>query len=190
MLNFESIVSATEAPDNSPPTAALSALKAPRHRRGFLRAVGYAGLTVGAAALAAPFLGRPSPARAESHAGLQGHDGDNCTPAYPNGYNAQNDTDGIYVNSGAACFGGSYMGWNWCCSWGWHRSDWERSVDNQWCWHMSPRSDTCGSPRKNAWRWSTSDGRVWRCSDGNSVVYKVSNGRAYGPYLSICRGLA
>ena len=40
MLNFDSIVSATEAPDNSPPTNALSALKAPRHRRSFLRAVG------------------------------------------------------------------------------------------------------------------------------------------------------
>lgn len=186
-LGLETIITVDDARSGTEPTSALTALAAPRHRRGFLRAVGYAGLTVGAAALAAPFLGRPRPAYAESHAGLQGHDGDACKPAYPSGYGEQNDTHGIYVGAGAACFGGHYMGWNWCCPWGWHRSDWARSVDNKWCWHMTPRSDLCGSPTKNAWRWTTPDGKVWRCSDGKSIVFRVSDNKCFGPYLSICR---
>jgi hypothetical protein len=186
-LRLEHIVSADEAPADTQPTDALTALNAPRHRRNFLRTVGYAALAVGATALAAPFVGRPRPAYAESRGGLQGHDGNACSPAYPTGYVEQNDTHGIYTSAGAACFGGSYMGWNWCNSGGWHRSDWARSADNKWCWHMSPRSDLCGSPRKNAWRWTTPDGKVWRCSDGRSVVFRVSDNKCFGPYLSICR---
>jgi hypothetical protein len=182
-LRLESIVDADGVPGNPEPTTVLSEITAPRHRRDFLKMVVNAGLAVGVAALSAPFLGKAMPAFAESGpGGLSGHDG--CGGI---DYTPQSDTHGMYVSAKPACYGGSYRGWNWCSSSGWHESTWRRSANNQWCWHMSPRSDVCGSPARNAWRWTTSDGKTWRCSDGNSLVFRMSDGKCFGPYLSICR---
>lgn len=182
-LRLDDIVDADRAPANPQPTSVLSEIAAPRHRRSFLKAVGYAGLTLGATALALPFAGKTKVAWAETGpGGLKGHDG--CGGI---NYTPQSDTHGIYVSAQPACYGGSYRGWNWCSSAGWHRSTWARSADNKWCWHMTPRSDVCGSPARNAWRWTTSDGKTWRCSDGNSLVFRVSDNKCFGPYLTICR---
>jgi len=182
-LRLESIVDADRVPDNPEPTTVLSAIAAPRHRRGFLRMVVNAGMAIGVAALSAPFLGRARAAYAETGpGGLLGHDG--CG----GNYSEQPDTHGIYTSAQPACHGGSYRGWNWCSSAGWHSSGARFSANGQWLWFMAPRSDVCGNPARNAWRWMTPDGKTWRCSDGTSIVFYVPFPVGfYGPYLSICR---
>jgi len=189
-LELDSIPEAGEAPPDAAPSTVLSELARPRHRRGFLRAIGYAGLTVGASALALPFLA--GSARAESHGGLQGHDGNNCKPAYPSGYGEEKDTHGAYKSEPAACFGGARRGSSWCSGAGWHRSDVALDAANPllYTWIMWPVSIYCGSPVKNAWRWTTTGTgtKVWRCSDGHSmIVFTFAPWWTYAIWLSICR---
>jgi len=191
-LDLNAIPYADEAPPGAARTTVLTALAVPRRRRAFFKAVGYAGLTIGAAVLALPFAGRARQANAETSPGgaLQGWNANNCSDAYPGGYSERRDTHGIYVPETPACFGGTYMGWNWCASSGWHRSDTTGSSPPGWTWQMWPISSACGgAPTKNAWRWTTNPGaKVWRCSDGNSKVRRnVWWASWQGPYLSICR---
>jgi len=68
-LNLDSIVDADRAPENPEPTTVLSAVAGKRHRRSFLRAIGYAGISIGVLALAGPFGGRARLAWAESGPG-------------------------------------------------------------------------------------------------------------------------
>lgn len=193
-LDLNAIPFADEEPPAATPTRVLTGLASPRPRRSFLKAMGYAALSMGAAALTVPFLGRGRQAQAEvsPRGGLQGWDRNDCQDAYPGGYDERRDTHGIYMTETAACFGGTYMGWNWCNTDGWHRSD-NRipSAPPGWTWECWPVSGLCG-PRaagKNAWRWTTQPGgKVWRCSDGNSKVRRnVLLAWWRGPYLSICR---
>jgi hypothetical protein len=189
-LDLNAIPYADEAPPGAARTTVLSAVSAPRRRRAFLRAVGYAGLSVGAAVLALPFAARTARAEWSPGGTLRGWDANNCTDAYPSGYSERRDTHGNYVGETAACFGGTYMGWNWCTSSGWHRSGQAPSSPPGWTWEMWPISSACGrAPTRNAWRWTTQPGsKVWRCSDGNSKVRRnVWLARWQGPYLSICR---
>jgi hypothetical protein len=190
-LEIRAIPFADDEPPDAAPTRVLTGLVAPRPRRSFLKAMAYGALTFGAAALAVPFLGRARQARAEANGVLSGYDNPRCADAYPGGYDERSDTHGMYKNEQAACFGGRYMGWPWCTSDGWHRSD-KRvpSAPPGWLWECWPVSGVCGkkADNKNAWRWTTPDNKVWRCSDGNSKVTRdVWWDSWHGPYLSICR---
>ena len=196
-LDLNAIPFADDEPPDATPTRALTGLVTPRPRRTFLKAMAYGALAFGAAALAVPFLGRARLARAEANGGLSGYDDPRCGAgirpggAYPDGYNERSDTHGRFRTEQPACFGGRYMGWNWCTSDGWHRSG--KGIDSSppgWKWECWPISGACGqgAHNQNSWRWTTPDGKVWRCSDGNSKVTRdVWWDWWHGPYLSICR---
>lgn len=178
-----------DPPPDTTPTSVLSGLKRPRQRRTFLKAMAFGAITFGAAALTVPFLGRMRDARADvsPRGGMKGYEAADCSDAYGReGYTEQADTHGIYMTEGKACFGGTYMGWNWCNLDGWHRSgDDIPSAPPGWSWECSPRMTSCAG--KNAWRW-TVNRKVWRCSDGNSRVRKALPGEKWSRvYLSICR---
>jgi hypothetical protein len=168
-------------PDAARPRVALTALPLAGRRRTVLKAMALGALTVGAAALGA-FRGRA--ARAETGPfSLAGWDRTDCRDAYPSGYAESADTGGVYVNRYPACFGGSWRGSDFCDA-GWHKyGTWNRNgvqVD-----HV-PISSACGTvATKNAWRWTTPDGRVYRCSDGFSTYW---GGPTSGQtFLTICR---
>ena len=197
-LDLNGIPHAGEEPPDATPTRVLTGLVAPRRRRTFLKAMAYGALSFGAAALTVPFLGRARRAQAETSpgGGLKGYDDNKCVDAYgAGGYAEAKDTHGMYMTETAACFGGTYMGWNWCTSNGWHRSG-NRipSAPPGWLWECWPISGACGkaADNMNSWRWTTDDGtprkKMWRCSDGNSKVTRdVWWDWWHGPYLSICR---
>lgn len=153
-------------------------------RRTILRSVGLAGATAGAVVLGWSPLSRSRSASAEtSPTGLIGWDANDCRDAYPNGYNEQRDTTGVYVNERGACYGGRVMGSTVCDASGWHRAD---STGGGWSGGTSyrPISTACGATTtKNAWRW-TVNGVTYRCSDG---VTTVSSWYRRYSYLSICR---
>jgi hypothetical protein len=163
------------------PTAALRALPVPARRRTVLRAAALGAVTLGLAALD---WSRPRRARAEiGRFGLQGWDRTDCRDAYPNGYDQERDTGGAYLNTYAACFGGSWRGSTWCDA-GWHKYG-TFSENGVRADHV-PLSIACGETlTRNAWRWTTPDGVTYRCSDGFTTFYA-------GPYagqtfLTICR---
>ena len=197
-LDLNAIPFADDEPPDAAPTRVLSGLVSPRPRRTVLKAMAYGALAFGATVLAVPFFGRARLARAENSpgGGLAGYDHprcgiDNPAGAYPRGYDEESDTHGIYRTEQKACWGGKYMGWNWCTAQGWHRSD-KRvpSAPPGWLWECWPISGACGQRwhHQNSWRWTTPDGKVWRCSDGNSKVTRdVWWDWWHGPYLSICR---
>ena len=191
-IDLDAIPFADQPPDGAAPTRALSALAVPRQRRTVLKAFVYTGLTVGAAALAVPFLGRTRPASAETSpgGGLQGWDKVDCSDAYPGGYAERPDSHGIYMPpEQPACFGSTWIGWNWCNSAGWHRSGTNiPSAPPGWTWECWPISSACGTAStKNAWRWTTPNGKVWRCSDGNSKVKRNGAACWSAAFLTICR---
>src|SRR5688500_6272928 len=155
-LDLRAIPCAEEEPPEATPTRVLTGgftgMVPPRPRRTFLKAMAYSALAFGAAALALPFLGRSRLARAETSpgGGLSGYDDARCGAgirpggAYPDGYNEESDTHGIYRTEQKACYGGKYMGWNWCTAGGWHRSD-KRvpSAPPGWLWECWPISGAC-----------------------------------------------
>ncbi|WP_410672830.1 hypothetical protein [Amycolatopsis sp. cmx-4-68] len=165
-------------------TRAGTKLKAAGTRRTFLRAVALGVLTIGATALDWSGLSRGRWANAESGpGGMQGWDRNDCHDAYATGYAELLDTSGAYVNTYAACFGGFWRGSTYCEA-GWHKyGTWNENgvqVDHQ------PLSNTCGQTvAKNAWRWTTPDKKVYRCSDGFSTFW--GNGYNGQTYLTICR---
>jgi hypothetical protein len=180
-LTFDHIPDADVVPDGAAPATALSALTVTGNRRTVLRAAALGAVTIGALALS---LVRGRAARAETGPlGLQGWDRNDCHDAYPSGYAEVADTSGEYVNTYAACFGGSWRGSTYCDA-GWHKhGTWMYgSVQAD---HM-PVSIACGTPTtKNAWKWTTPDGHTYRCSDGMTTYWG-------GPYdgqtfFTICR---
>ncbi|MEU7786671.1 hypothetical protein [Amycolatopsis sp. NPDC049159] len=165
-------------------TRAGSKLPGTTARRTFLRAVALGVLTIGATALDWSGLSRLRRANAETGPdGMQGWDRNDCRDAYATGYPELLDTSGTYVNTYAACFGGYWRGSTYCEA-GWHKyGTWNENgvqVDHQ------PLSNTCGQTiAKNAWRWTTPDKKVYRCSDGFSTFW--GDGSTGQTYLTICR---
>lgn len=183
-LDLNSIPRLDEEPASAEPTRALRDIKvSPASRRTVLRGVALSALTVGATALSWSPLAGNRAARAENGpGGLRGWDSNTCADAYPRGYDAEPDTGGSFRNEKAACFGGDFMASTYCAS-GWHRSGTVR--DAPVITTYKPISTACGSgTTKNAWKWKTSDNKVWRCSDGHTTV---SAGGTSRTYLTICR---
>jgi len=170
------------------PSQALRDLK-PTGRRTVLRGIALSGVAVGAAVLGwSPLSGMRSASAETGPNGLRGWDRNDCKDAYPvrsgypsGGYNEERDTGGAYTGSAAACYGGDFMGSDYCSS-GWHRSGTVRDAPITRTY--VPISSACGSgATKNAWKW-TAGGRTWRCSDGHTTV---SGGGSSRTYLTICR---
>lgn len=180
-LTFDQIPDADVTPSGAEPTAALSNLTVTGNRRVVLRAAALGAVTIGALALS---LVRGRKARAEvGPFGLQGWDRTDCHDAYPSGYQELGDTTGEYVNTYAACFGGSWRGSTYCEA-GWHKyGTWTYGSIQA---DHTPISVTCGTATtKNAWKWTTPDGHTYRCSDGMTTYW---NGPLSGQtYLTICR---
>ncbi|GLZ42852.1 hypothetical protein [Actinokineospora sp. NBRC 105648] len=159
---------------------ALRDLGSTGRRRTVLKAITLGALTIGSSAL---LLGRRARAETGPNA-LRGWDRNDCRDAYPaGGYPEDADTSGQYVNTYAACYGGSWRGSDFCAG-GWHKygttTEGDLQVD-----HM-PVSTACGTTTtKNAWRWTTPDGKVFRCSDGFSTYWGA--GQSGNTYLTICR---
>ncbi|HEV2782812.1 MAG TPA: hypothetical protein VGX25_25760 [Actinophytocola sp.] len=162
-------------------TGALTELTVAGNRRTVLRAAALGAVTVGALALS---LVRGRKARAEAGPfGLRGWDRTDCRDAYPLGYDELGDTTGAYVNTYPACFGGAWRGTTYCDA-GWHKNGtW--SYGTVQADHV-PISTLCGEiTARNAWRWTTPDGRVYRCSDGLTTYWGgPNNGQTF---LTICR---
>jgi hypothetical protein len=187
-LTFEQIPDHDETvpgATRSAKTAALKDLRVTGGRRTVLRAMALGAMTVGAAALDWAGVFGTRSARAETgRYGLQGWDRNDCHDAYPTGYQELGDTNGGYVNRYAACFGGSYRGSTYCDG-GWHKyGTWTEPGGVQA--DHTPISTACGTvTTKNAWRWTTPDRVVYRCSDGYTTFWGGGfNGQTY---LTICR---
>lgn len=174
-LDFDSIPD-SDAVGTGEPSAALRDLRSTRPgRRGVLKGITLSGLTVGATALSVG-AGTSRAAAETSPTGLTGWDRNDCADAYPRGYQEMRDTSGEYVGARGACFGGSYVGSDFCDAQGWHRSD---SQGNR---TFRPVSGSCSG--KNSWRW-TVDGVTYRCSDGRTtetIWWFFTRS-----YLTICR---
>jgi hypothetical protein len=185
-LSFAQIPNHDRPPAAVPatPSTALRAMPLTGRRRTVLKGMALGALTLGAAALDWSGVFRGRPARAETGPfSLAGWDRNDCRDAYPSGYPESGDTSGGYVNTYPACFGGSWRGSNYCDA-GWHKyGTWTENgiqVD-----HV-PISSACGTvTTKNAWRWTTPDGHVYRCSDGFSTFWGGPNSGQ--TFLTICR---
>ncbi|HSV66153.1 MAG TPA: hypothetical protein VLJ59_09650 [Mycobacteriales bacterium] len=183
-LTFEQIPDHGQAPPGAARSTALADLNVTGARRTVLKAMALGAMTIGATALslAGAFGTRRAAAEIGPYA-MAGWDRNDCKDAYPTGYAELTDTGGAYVNSYAACFGGTWRGSIFCNA-GWHKyGTWNENgvqVDH------TPISVACGSfLTKNAWRWTTPDGRVYRCSDGFSTFW--GGGYTGQTFLTICR---
>jgi hypothetical protein len=183
-LTFEQIPDHDRPPPAATRTSALKDLRVSGGRRSVLRAAALGAITAGAAALdwAGVFGTRSARAEVGRYA-LQGWDDNRCHDAYPTGYNEVGDTSGRYVNTYAACFGGTWRGSGYCDG-GWHKyGTWNESGVQA---DHVPISTACGSSiTRNAWRWTTPDGTVYRCSDGYSTFW--GGGYRGQTFLTICR---
>jgi hypothetical protein len=180
-LTFDQIPDYDQAPADAPGTTALTELPSRSGRRTVLRAAALGAVTIGTLALT--WVGGRK-ARAETGPlGLQGWDRNDCHDAYPSGYGELGDTTGEYVNTYAACFGGSWRGSTYCEA-GWHKhGTWMYGTVQA---DHAPISVACGTTTtKNAWKWTTPDGRTYRCSDGMTTYWGGPyNGQTY---FTICR---
>jgi hypothetical protein len=183
-LQFGEIPDHGRAPTGAAKTMALRDLRVSASRRTVLKAMALAGMTIGAAVLdwSGAFGDRRAWAESGPY-GLQGWDRNDCHDAYPTGYPEVADTNGLYMNTYAACFGGSWRGSDYCDA-GWHKYGTWNQGDMQ-VDHV-PISSACGTlVTKNSWRWTTPDGKVYRCSDGFSTFW--GGGQSGQTYLTICR---
>ncbi|MGC9671157.1 hypothetical protein ACNTMW_32000 [Planosporangium sp. 12N6] len=182
-LTFDQIPDHDRPPPGAAATSALEDLTVTGRRRTVLRAAALGAMTLGATALDWAGILTTRGARAETGLyALQGWDRNDCRDAYPSGYDELGDTTGQYVGTYAACFGGTWRGSTYCDA-GWHKyGTWyENGIQVD---HV-PISTACGAATpKNAWRWTTPDGRVYRCSDGFSTFWGPYHGQTY---LTICR---
>lgn len=172
------------------PTAALRGLKKPASRRSVLRGVAASALTVGALSLTWGNSGRAFAEENPSDPTRTGWDKNDCKDAYPDGYEQQQDTGGEFETAPAACFGGSLMSSEFCDENGWYRSG-EETLDDGTVRQYQPVSDQCGLDEvgfKNSWKWTTPDGKVYRCSDGNMTVIGP-DGAPGESMMTICRAL-
>jgi hypothetical protein len=170
-LTLEQIPDAEGASPGAASTTMLADLKATRsRRRTVLRGVALGAMTVGATALdwSGLFSGRA--ARAETGpGGLWGWDRNDCTDAYPNGYNEAPDTGGAFAGT-AACFGGTARGNHFCSGSGWFKNGVLKEGKLRDITATYVPKYFCGSPPHNAWKWTTPDGLVYRCSDGYKTI--------------------
>jgi hypothetical protein len=183
-LTLEQIPDHGGAPAGAARTAACRALVPTGRRRTVLRAMLLGALTLGATALdwAGTFGTRKASAETGPYA-LEGWDRNDCRDAYPNGYAELTDTSGDYVGRYGACFGGSWRGSDFCDA-GWHKYGTWYTGDVE-ADHV-PVSIACGATStRNAWRWTTPDGLVYRCSDGFTTYW--GGGYSGQTYLTICR---
>ena len=181
-LTFDQIPDADAAPAaGAGQPVALTGLAVSANRRTVLRAVALGAVTVGGLALS--LLGRRKASAEAGPFGLQGWDRNDCRDAYPSGYQELGDTSGQYVNTYAACFGGSWRGSTFCNA-GWHKNGTWTSGSTQV--DSAPVSILCGdTTTKNAWKWTTPDGHTYRCSDGMSTYWGGPyNGQTF---FTICR---
>lgn len=184
-LAFDRIPDHERAPGGAPRTTALGRLHVVPRRRTVLKAMALGAMTIGAAALdVGGGLFRARDAWAETGPlGLQGWDRNDCHDAYATGYPEVADTSGEYVNTYAACFGGSWRGSDYCDA-GWHKHG--TYIQNDIQVDHVPISTACGTlTTKNSWRWTTPDHQVYRCSDGYSTFW--GGGQDGLTYLTICR---
>jgi hypothetical protein len=184
-LAFEQIPDHGEAPPGAAKTTALKDLLVSTSRRTVLKAIALGAATIGASVLelGGSVLSARSAWAETGPFGLHGWDQTHCLDAYPSGYNEVGDTSGLYVNTYAACFGGSFRGSDYCAA-GWHKYGTYTQNDIQ-VDHV-PISTACGTlTTKNSWRWTTPDGQVYRCSDGFSTYW--GGGMNGVTFLTICR---
>lgn len=168
---------------NPQPTAALSGLRTPASRRGVLRGVALSALSVGALSLTWGSSGRA--VAEQGPGGLPGWDRNDCKDSYPDGYDEERDSGGQFKNAPGACFGGVISS-EYCDASGWYRSDESHKGDT--VTKYTPVSTACGQGTpKNAWKWRTPDGKVYRCSDGTMTVTVA--GAETQNVFSICRSL-
>ncbi|MGP3924116.1 MULTISPECIES: hypothetical protein [unclassified Streptomyces] len=164
------------------PTTALRGLKKPASRRSVLRGMAASALTVGALSLTWGNSGRAF--AEESPGGLTGWDRNDCKDAYPSGYDEQADEGGQFKDAPGACFGGPVSS-DYCDANGWYRAD--EVTEGDKVTKYAPVSTMCGeSEQKNAWKWTTPDGKAYRCSDGEMTV---TAGGETNTVFSICRAL-
>jgi hypothetical protein len=183
-LTFEQIPDHDQPPPGASRTTALAELTVTGGRRTVLRAMALGAMTVGATALSwsGAFGTRKAAAETGPYA-LQGWDRNDCHDAYPTGYDELPDTSGLYTNTYAACFGGTWLGSTYCSA-GWHKYGTYNEGGIQ-ADHL-PISTACGViTTKNAWRWTTPDKKVYRCSDGYTTLW--GGGYTGQTYLTICR---
>lgn len=183
-LTLDNIPAHDEEPERSARTTALKDLNPKSGRRTLLRGMALGAATIGAVALnVSAGLGNRKANAETGPYGLQGWDRNDCRDAYPNGYNEVPDTNGYYMYTYAACFGGTWRGSNYCNG-GWHK--WGTWYYGSIQGNHVPTSSYCGTTSvKNAWRWTTPDGMWYRCSDGFSTFY--GGGYTGQTYLTICR---
>ena len=171
-LTLEQIPDADVASPGAASTTMLTDLKATRtRRRAVLRGVALGAMTLGATALdwSGLFTGRA--ARAEtSPGGLWGWDRNDCTDAYPSGYNEAPDTGGAFAGTYAACFGGMARGNHFCSGSGWFKDGVFKEGKLRDITATYVPAYRCGGPPRNAWKWTTPDGIVYRCSDGYKTI--------------------
>ncbi|GAA4013467.1 hypothetical protein GCM10022247_40300 [Allokutzneria multivorans] len=180
-LTLNEIPDHDQAPASAAPSRALSGLRITGARRTVLKAMALGAVTLGASALV-----WPRAARAETGKyGMHGWDRNDCKDAYPVGYEEKGDTSGAHVNTYGACFNGAWRGSNFCDG-GWHKyGTWN---DNGVQADHAPTSTACGTTTtKNAWKWTTPDGIVYRCSDGFTTFW--GGGHTGQTYLTICRAV-
>lgn len=174
------------SPPHAAPSTALGELAGTGARRTVLRAVLLSALTLGATALDWAGAWGARRARAEiGRFGLLGWDRTDCRDGYPNGYAETPDTSGAYAHTYAACFGGSWRSSSYCEA-GWHKHGTWQYGDVR-ADHV-PISTACGETvTRNAWKWTTPDGVVYRCSDGYTTFW--GGGHFGQTYLTICRSV-
>ncbi|MBP2477484.1 hypothetical protein JOF53_006356 [Crossiella equi] len=180
-LELTAIPSAEAPGPEAQPTSALRRLDLRSSRRTLFKAVAFSAVALGASTL--NLFGARSASAETGPFGLSGWDRNDCRDAYPNGYDEVGDTTGAYVNTYAACLSGTWRGSTYCEA-GWHKYGTYQNgaVQSQ---HV-PISTSCGtSTTKNAWKWTTPDGKVYRCSDGYSTFW--GPGQSGQTYLTICR---
>jgi len=184
-LAFEQIPDHSQASRGAARTAALRDLRVSARRRTVLKAFALGAMTIGASLLdlGGVVLDAGNAWAETGPLGLQGWDRNDCRDAYPGGYEEVQDTSGLYASTYAACFGGSYRGSEYCDA-GWHRyGTW---IQNGLQVDHVPVSTLCGIlTTRNAWRWTTPDGHVYRCSDGYSTFW--GGGMDGVTFLTICR---
>lgn len=167
-----------DQPATTDATDALADIDQVVRRRTVLKGVTLSAIALGTGALS--MAGASKAAAETSPTGLTGWDANDCKDAYPNGYNEQRDNYGIYTAEPGACFGGTFIGSNFCDAAGWYRNETDRYNQT-----YRPISSACGATStKNAWRW-TVNGVTYRCSDGRITI--PSYWYYSRTYLAICR---
>lgn len=99
----------------------------------------------------------------------------NCSPPYTSGYTEMTNSYGSPAVK--ACLGGTRRS-DKLCSGGFHREGVFAPVSSE-TFRSARISTACGGgsyPARNAWRWTASNGALYRCSDAWSTITQVPGG--------------